>query len=212
MTPVVTKASMFINDHRNTGHDSASVDSMRGAKVSCFDASLLPEDKVRKRELHAFSVHYSLATSKWISTIPRPCAGNLPHIKPSVRVFPFDQERDARKFAKFYTPPKMMTDANTCTVCSCLFNSKYASFNCRNCGSQICDKCSVRWGVRMVPKTYLENPNSSLTVRVCSSCNWLSNAFCMALLQGNYGSAIKMQSTGNVNLRCTFADINKEAM
>lgn len=64
----------------------------------------------------------------------------------------------------------------------------------------------------MVPKTYLENPNSSLTVRVCSSCNWLGNAFCMALLQGNYDSALKMQRTGNVNLRCTFADINKEAM
>jgi hypothetical protein len=57
----------------------------------------------------------------------------------------------------------------------------------------------------------LNNP-ASLTVRVCASCNWLSIAFSMALLQGNYESAIKIHSTGNVNLRCTFADINKEAM
>ena len=64
---------------------------------------------------------------------------------------------------------------------------------------------------QMIPKTYVAS-NSSVTVRVCGSCNWLSNAFCKALLQGNYESAVKLYETGNVNLRCTFADIKKEAM
>lgn len=161
MTPVGTKATMPFNDQictaGQTSASASSIERMRSARVSCFDASLLPTDKVRKRELHAFSVHYSLATSKWIATIPRPCASiSRSDNKPSVRSFPFDHERDARKFAKFYTPPKMMTDAKNCTVCCCSFNAKGASFNCRNCGSQICDKCSVRWGYEWCQKPILK--------------------------------------------------------
>jgi hypothetical protein len=64
----------------------------------------------------------------------------------------------------------------------------------------------------MIPKTYLGNANAAMTVRVCKSCDWLSNAFCMALLRGSLEDAFRFHSTGNVNLRCTFADISKEAM
>jgi hypothetical protein len=66
----------------------------------------------------------------------------------------------------------------------------------------------------MIPKTYLSRDPSvaALTVRVCKSCDWLSNAFCMALLQGQKENAIRIHETGNINLRCTFADIHKEAM
>eukprot|EP00539_Tryblionella_compressa_P012645 CAMPEP_0178826392 /NCGR_PEP_ID=MMETSP0746-20121128/6725_1 /TAXON_ID=913974 /ORGANISM="Nitzschia punctata, Strain CCMP561" /LENGTH=290 /DNA_ID=CAMNT_0020488209 /DNA_START=134 /DNA_END=1007 /DNA_ORIENTATION=+ len=89
-------------------------------------------------------------------------------------------------------------------------NNLCKSFHCKNCGAQICDKCSRRWGIRMLPKTYVSG--NSLTVRVCKACDWLSNAFCMALLQGQYDNALLIHGTGNINLRCTFADIHKEAM
>jgi len=45
----------------------------------------------------------------------------------------------------------------------------------------------------MIPKTYLVYPTTWL--RVCRACDWLSNAFCMALLQGRYEDAIRIHST-----------------
>jgi hypothetical protein len=186
----------------------------RGRIVSCFDASLMPTESIRKRELNAFSVHFSVATSNWIVTLARPADGHITHVDEKRRCvsFPFATEREARKFAKVYSPPKMMNGAVKCVCCSTSFTGKCSFYHCRNCGAQVCDKCSARWGIRMIPKTYLSNPNSSLTVRVCKSCDWLSNAFCMSLLHGNYDNAVKFHRSGNVNLRCTFADIHKEAM
>jgi hypothetical protein len=186
----------------------------RPRRISCFDASHMPTDSIHKRELHSFSVHFSVATSNWIATLARPVDGYASHLDEKRRCvsLPFSSEREARKFAKVYSPPKMMTGATRCVCCSGPFTPKCGSFHCRNCGSQVCDKCSARWGIRMIPKTYLSNPNSSMTVRVCKSCDWLSNAFCMSLLQGNYGDAVRFHGTGNVNLRCTFAHIHKEAM
>mmetsp|Transcript_32033 Transcript_32033/g.91343 ORF Transcript_32033/g.91343 Transcript_32033/m.91343 type:complete len:388 (-) Transcript_32033:183-1346(-) len=185
-------------------------------RVSCFDATRMPADSIRKRELHAFSVHYSVATSKWIATLARPSVDHCNHSDEKRRCvsFPFATEREARKFAKVYSPPKMMENATRCVCCNMPFNdeTKCRAYNCRNCGSQVCDKCSTRWGIRMIPKTYISSPNSAMTVRVCKSCDWLSNAFCMALLRGSYHDAIRIHSTGNVNLRCTFADISREAM
>jgi hypothetical protein len=63
----------------------------------------------------------------------------------------------------------------------------------------------------MIPKTYI-NSAQSLTVRVCKTCDWFSNAFCIALLQGKVEEAQQIFEAGNVNLRTSFADINREAM
>ena len=183
----------------------------RGRRVSCFDVSLMPADTIHKRELHAFSVHYSIATSKWIATLPRPDY-RPGEDKRRCASFPFTTEREARKFGKAYAPPKMMPNRDNCVSCSVTFDPKCRAYHCRNCGALVCDKCSTRWGIRMMPKTYLGNPNGALTVRVCKSCDWLSNAFCMALLKGSYEDATRLESSGNVNLRCTFADISREAM
>jgi len=111
-------------------------------------------------------------------------------------------------------PPKVMTGSLRCGCCSTRFGTKVSSFNCKNCGVQMCESCSRRWGVRMIPKTYVNSQNyvASSTVRVCKSCDWLSNAFCMALLQGQHNNAVLIHASGNINLRCTFAAIHKEAM
>ena len=64
----------------------------------------------------------------------------------------------------------------------------------------------------MIPKTYVHSAYQPQVVRVCSSCNWLSNAFCLALLKGSYQDAVTLFETGNVNLRTTFASIRDESM
>jgi len=193
-----------------SGHSS---DGITNRRASCFDLVSMPTAQIRKRELHAFSVHYSMATSKWVATLARPTFESSDE-KRRCTTFSFTTEREARKFGKAYSPPKMMTGATTCVCCALPFDSEQnkGPFHCRNCGSQVCDSCSTRWSIRMVPKTYLQHSSSASTVRACKSCAWLSNAFCLALLRGNYDDALRCHETGNVNLRCTFADISREAM
>lgn len=191
----------------------------RNRRVSCFDLSLMPIDSIQRRETHSFSVHFSVGTAKWIATLARPSADGLsttpsdPNEKRRCASFSFVSERDARKFAKAYSPPKMTLGSRSCLCCKQVFNAKIKPYHCRNCGTQVCEKCSTRWGIRMIPKTFVNASNATpLTVRVCKSCDWLSNAFCMSLLHGKYENAIRCYETGNVNLRSTFADIHKEAM
>jgi hypothetical protein len=64
----------------------------------------------------------------------------------------------------------------------------------------------------MIPKTYVHSVYQPQVVRVCSSCQWLSNAFCLALLKGSYQDAVAIHDTGNVNLRTSFASIRGESM
>jgi len=64
----------------------------------------------------------------------------------------------------------------------------------------------------MVPKTYLNfgsnNGGASavasgghhVTVKVCKSCDWLSNAFCLSLLQGRYQDALTIHETVRFSL------------
>ena len=167
---------------------------------SRFDIEAMPV--IHRRSLHDYSVHCSPNTSKWIATILRggDVRRTLQHS--------FKSEREARRFAKSFCPPKMRPGSRNCQICNTGLNSKPAQ--CRNCGVCICDNCSLRWGGSMVPRTYLST--TSLTVRVCSSCDWLSNAFCIALLQGRADDAKLLYDTGNVNLRSSFAAIHGEAM
>lgn len=183
------------------------------AGTSSFDVSLMPSSTIHKRILHSYSVHFS--SGRWIATFPKVVEGEQQMDsaagKRCIQTC-FRSESEAKKFAKAFTPPKMMTPTSpTCCVCTVPFNTRIRPHNCRNCGVVICDKCSTRWGIRQIPKTYVMHSHA-LTVRVCKSCDWLSNAFCMALLQGKYEDAVKVFDTGNINLRSSFAGINQEAM
>jgi hypothetical protein len=197
---------------------SSGTTTMRGrARVSSYDATLTANQAIRKRELHTFSVHFSVPNCKWVATIARaelPSSTADAAEKRRVQSFHFQTEREARKFAKVYSPPKMIADEPNCMVCQRQFTAKCRASNCRNCGVSICDDCSTRWASRMVPKTYSQQnlQIAPLTVRVCKSCDWLSNAFCMALLQGKHENVVSLVNTGNVNLRSSFADIHREAM
>eukprot|EP00540_Astrosyne_radiata_P018006 CAMPEP_0116868110 /NCGR_PEP_ID=MMETSP0418-20121206/27001_1 /TAXON_ID=1158023 /ORGANISM="Astrosyne radiata, Strain 13vi08-1A" /LENGTH=343 /DNA_ID=CAMNT_0004504017 /DNA_START=184 /DNA_END=1216 /DNA_ORIENTATION=+ len=185
----------------------------RQSSPTRFDLASMPST-IHRRELHSYSVHHSPVTGKWIATITRsPCDAISADFKKTL-TFSFVSEREARKFAKAYSPPKMMVESYRCGICCLRFvGSAPKKFHCRNCGACICDGCSTRWGRRMIPRTYTDIQSvQALTVRVCTSCDWLSNAFCMALLQGKENDAKQLVDTSNVNLRTCFAAINGESM
>jgi len=175
--------------------------------ASRFTPDLVPS-AIYRRNLNQYSVHYSPITFQWIATITRATDGY--NAKSNLQ-FSFSSEREAKKFCKSYTPPKRMPPTPTCFICTVPYSKSKTPCHCRNCGVCICDSCSTRWGIQMVPKTYTSH-SRSITVRVCKSCDWLSNAFCISLLQGNNAYALQLFETGNVNLRSFFADIHKEAM
>ena len=60
----------------------------------------------------------------------------------------------------------------------------------------------------MIPDTF--NIKHEKQVTICKSCNWLSNAFREALLDGDEGQAKALHSTGNINLRSPFANQKNE--
>ena len=183
--------------------------TMRPASTR-FDVAFMPQG-IQSRKLEQYSVHYNAGSRLFIATIVRP--GRAEGVLKTIISFKFPSEREAKKFAKAYTPPKWVPATAACQICSSTYNNGRISrpCSCRNCGACICDKCSSRWGIRMIPKTYVSQ--QSLTVRVCTWCDWLSNAFCMTLLKGGtLQDAKSIFETGNVNLRTCFADINHEAM
>ena len=160
--------------------------------TSDFDLCRMPCSQIHSRTLYPYSVHPN--ANGWTATLSRPdplYPSRLKHI-----CFQFTSEREAHKFCKSYAPPKFRTDVDKCRLCSVQVSSIR---NCRNCGSIVCESCSRRWGFKMVPKTYHSfSGQTTQTVRVCKSCDWLSNSFCMALLQGRYQDAITLFDTVSV--------------
>jgi hypothetical protein len=172
--------------------------------VSDFDLSRMPV--IHRRTPHPWSVHCSVTTHKFIATLVRLDA-NHPKSSAGHVQFPFATEREARKFCKAYSPPKVaavvagnndsMQPSLSCCCVLCQVPTTGATIprHCRNCGALICERCTRRWGLRMLPKTFYYSSQAALTVRVCKSCVWLSNAFCMALLQGRYHDCLQLYDT-----------------
>ncbi len=176
-----------------------------------FDVALMPEG-IQRRKLEQYSVHYNAITRLWVATISRHERAEPAGISQSrTMYYKFASEIEAKKFAMAYSPPKMHPFTDACQICAVRFAAKCRPCSCRNCGACICDKCSTRWAIRMLPKTYVSQ--QSLTTRVCTRCDWLSNSFCITLLKGGSVQEAKtLYASGNVNLRSCFADINHEAL
>lgn len=186
---------------------SAAIASNDDCAHSLFQTDRLEGMPISKRTLNPFSVHYSLSSSCWIATITYESHGES---RNKTTCFNLSSEGEAKKFCLAYSKPKQLPTSSQCFICKDDFTAKLRPCHCRNCGVCICEKCTTRWGARMIPKTYVSH--AFHTVRVCTSCDWLSNAFCLALLQGRYNDAIMIFGSGNVNLRSTFAAIRGESM
>ena len=70
------------------------------APISSFDISLLSHQSVYKRDLHEFSVHYSVSTSSWITRI---VSYSNDENKRRCLSFSFSNESDARNFGKAFS-------------------------------------------------------------------------------------------------------------
>lgn len=201
---------------RRPGFQSAAATEHAAANEgseSSFQVDMMPVDKIKRRTLHPYSVHYSLPSSCWIATIVRHVGGTAEVANRSrYSQFEFSSEGQAKSFSKAYSPPKMLEPGTHCFICKDPYTAKLRPYNCRNCGICTCEKCSTRWGAKMIPKTYVHAAYQPQVVRVCSSCQWLSNAHCFALLKGRFQDAQKIYDSGNVNLRTCFADIRGESM
>lgn len=162
--------------------------------VSAFSVDFIPT-VYHKRILHEWSVHRSPTTQKYVATIALPNTSREKHTQ-----FLFDGEREARKFCQAFSPPKLQTSSQ-CMLCEgpAGYHRTHACFNC---GAHICEPCSRRWSMNMVPKTYVQMENQLSTyIRICKSCDWLSNAFCMSLLQGRKRDAILLFETVRISVR-----------
>jgi hypothetical protein len=172
-----------------------------------YDATMIPTNEIHRRTLHPYSIHAS--PSGWTATLRRPDCGNNNNNNmqygQNMKYFhyTFPTEREARQFCKAYSPPKYhslnLDENTTCMVCATTkMTYQSLSNHCRNCGVVMCELCTRRWGIRMIPRTYHYSNgqcNTKYTVRVCKSCDWLSNAFCLALLQGRYHDALTLYGT-----------------
>lgn len=177
-----------------------------------FDISCLYHRPIRKRDLHEFSVHYNVSNSSWMAHIKN-YSGNEESQRNLIS-HSFAAEDEARKWAKAFSPPKMVTGSLQCFCCSAEFGNRCAAVNCKNCGVQTCKSCTREWNACMIPGTYFGRSmnSTSTSIRVCISCEWLSHAFCLALIDGEYNSAVSIYGTGNINPRCVFANIKGETM
>jgi hypothetical protein len=170
-------------------------------------------DQVRPRILLAATVYHNTATNLWITTIntnQRGVAKNPSLANKYLKAFSFPSEHEARESAIANAPPKMVSfnDVPNCFICNGSFAVFRRASHCRNCGVCICKECSVQWPSKMLPDTY--NLKHEASNRVCRSCNALSRAFRVALIEGNYEEAIALYGTGNINLRTPFPVVTKK--
>ena len=161
--------------------------------ASDFDMERMPRDEIVPRQLYTWTVHFSLAKNNWVATISRPDSKDL-RTKLRYQQFSLPTEREARKFCLAYAPPKLSTASN-CRICQ---SRRQSMGHCRNCGVTLCDRCTCRWERKMLPKTYYAKQEATSYTDVCKSCDWLSNAFCLALIQGRYEDALQIHASVGV--------------
>jgi hypothetical protein len=63
----------------------------------------------------------------------------------------------------------------------------------------------------MLPETYKKSSAPGGASNVCLACDWLAKGFRNALLEGNFGMALELYQTGNLNLRTPYMLEKKRA-
>lgn len=194
------------NPPRNRGVDTSLTMSSGSSSDQSSSSSLKLPNVFRTRNLLATSVYHNQATGIWITTInmSQKETVNKSNAAKYLKAFSFQTEHEARESAYANAPARMLPfDENPfCFICCAQFSVFKRAGHCRNCGVCICSNCSTSWKRVCVPETY--NIKGETSIRICKSCDSLSQLFRTALLEANYDDALKLYNTGNVNLRCPF--------
>lgn len=158
---------------------------------------------VKTRKLVSSSLYQSDSTNLWVVTVDTNNGGWKVETS-TLQAFTFSTLEEAREAAYSYAPPLLapFDESPTCFGC----NGKFAVFrravHCKNCGVCVCRKCAVQWPASRLPQTY--NHKREPKLKVCLSCNFLSEKFQEALLKGDEEEAFTLYETGNLNIRCPF--------
>jgi hypothetical protein len=175
---------------------------IEGADNEAMTESILP------RTLLPWSIFYNESTNMWVATINTNQkaldSDNVEAASKALRAFSLQTEAQARALAVAWTPPRMLAFEKSpkCFICKAKFAVFKRACHCRNCGVCICSNCTTQWPAKSVPETY--NIKRESMVNICKSCHWLSNAFRVALLDGNHDQAVALHATGNVNIVTPF--------
>lgn len=151
---------------------------------------------------------------QWVATLQTSQkaldSNNITEASKALRAFSLPTEMQAISLARAWTPPRMMPfgDHPTCHICQARFAVFRRACHCRNCGVVVCKECTVQWPSNMVPDTY--NTKGEAYVNACKSCDWISNSFRLALLNGHMDEAIAIHATGNINVTCPFSNVKGE--
>jgi hypothetical protein len=168
--------------------------------------------EVRARQLVSSSLYQSDSTNLWIVTVDTNNGGWKVETS-TLQAFTFPTLEEAREAAYSYAPPLLTPFDESPTCYGCL--GKFAVFrravHCKSCGVCVCRKCAIHWPADRLPQTY--NHKREPKLNVCLSCNFLSEKFQKALLEGEEEEALALYETGNLNIRCPFGkDENGEIM
>jgi hypothetical protein len=210
-----TDAGTDENDSNQQGRPSSSKPcSIRSNK----NVTMIGASKVYSRSLIPPTVYHNTAADLWIVSINTntKVAHRIPGSDShgsnndnnnSVKEYTFRHEKEARASAYAIAPPVMLPfdQCEECTICATTFTFLKRRRHCRNCGIVICNNygCCTIWPKKMIPETF--NFKKERNVNVCTSCDVLTKRFKHALLLGQYGTAIELYLTGNINLRVPFA-------
>jgi len=186
---------------------TASFNRVRGTPGSAAD-SILP------RTLLPWSIFPSETTKMWVATVNTNQKAldnnNIIEASKALRAFSVPSKKQAEALALAWATPKMLpfSDNPDCFSCKVRFAVFRRACHCRNCGVCICSTCATQWPSKMIPETY--NIKQKSEINICKSCDWLSSAFRLALLEGNHDEAVALHATGNVNLTTPFANVKGE--
>lgn len=190
------------------GGDEAKKTFRRESSLTAgSETSFRLPSQIHPRILLSATVYHNTATNLWIATIntnQRGVSTNPTAASKFLKAFSFLSEKEARESAIANAPPKMLpfSDNSACFICSGKFAVFRRPSHCRNCGVCICSGCTTTWPSKMIPEMY--NLKNESTVNICTSCDWLSNAFKKSLIKGDIEEVIALYGTGNVNVRTPF--------
>jgi hypothetical protein len=180
--------------------------------------SMVGMSKVYSRALIPPTVYHNTTSDLWIVTIntnskvDHSITGSKSHANDSTannssKPYYSRDEKEARAYAYAVAPPVMVhfDQCKECMLCAKTFTLYTRPRHCRNCGIVICNSygCCTIWPKKMIPESF--NFKKESNVNICTSCDVLAKRFHNALLLGQYGTAMELYLTGNINLRVPFA-------
>ncbi|KAL3809538.1 hypothetical protein ACHAXA_010046 [Cyclostephanos tholiformis] len=203
----------------NYGSQQCRSSSSKPRSSGCnHKISLVGMSKVYSRALIPPIVYHNTTANLWIVTINTNSMVDHRIIGPKIhaddkiannpaKVYSFREEKEARACAYAIAPPFMVPfdQCKECMLCAKTFTLYKRPRHCRNCGIVICNTygCCTTWPKKMIPESF--NFKKESNVNICTSCDVLAKRFHNALLLGQYGAAMELYLTGNINLRVPFA-------